>query len=89
MKWEKPDGVIEYGMSGCCCPPGVKRGGLHTCACTSWYRVNGGEWKHLRRWYDFQVFAEAAESCADFTRGMEDFENYQTTHDLAARNDNP
>lgn len=48
MKYEKPDGVIETGISGCCCPPGVKRGGQHTNSGTSWWRIDDSEWKHCR-----------------------------------------
>jgi hypothetical protein len=39
MTFTKPDGVIELEASGCCCPPGAKRGGIHTRGFTHWYRV--------------------------------------------------
>lgn len=49
MKYEKPDGVIETGFSGCCCPPGVKRGGQHTNSGTSWWKTDDGEWQACHR----------------------------------------
>lgn len=42
MKYEKPDGIIEFGCSGCCCPPGIRRSGQHTNSGTSWWRINYG-----------------------------------------------
>jgi hypothetical protein len=48
MKYEKPDGVIETGFSGCCCPPGGRRRGQHTNCGTSWVRVDDEEWQACR-----------------------------------------
>jgi hypothetical protein len=48
MKYVKPDGVIETGFSGCCCPPGLRHGGMHTNGITTWWKVDGGEWKPSR-----------------------------------------
>ena len=48
MKYEKPDGVISVQMSGCCCPPGLRHGGMHTNGITTWWRIDDGEWKTSR-----------------------------------------
>jgi hypothetical protein len=71
MTYEKPDGVIEYGCSGCCCPPGERRAGLHTNSGTSWYRVKAGPWKGITHLGDFRTFAAASETCAEFSLAME------------------
>lgn len=43
----KVGGEIEYGISGCCCPPDERRPGQHTNATTRWWRANGGPWRPL------------------------------------------
>lgn len=71
-KFQKSDGVIELGASGCCCPPGEQRPGQHTNACTSWYRTGDKPWCRCRSVASLLVPAEAAESCEDFERYMID-----------------
>ncbi len=70
MKITKPDGIIEIEGSGCCCPPRQRRPGLHTNACTSWWRVNGGEWHKIRSQKDAWILAEAANWVAEFAEAM-------------------
>lgn len=63
----KPDGVIEFGMSGCCCPPGAMRAGQHTNSSTSWYRVNDGPWRRqILTSGSMRTLAMAAETVAEF-----------------------
>lgn len=81
MKWEKPDGVIEFGCSGCCCPPRAPgdppRTGQHTNCATSWWRVVGagddypGPWHPRDRDNHVRVLAGAAETCAEFLEAMD------------------
>lgn len=67
MSYEKPDGTIHYGLSGCCCPPGDKRRhGLHTNSSTSWFRINNGAWHRIPDMNEFRLIAGAAETCAEF-----------------------
>jgi hypothetical protein len=71
---KKPDGVIEFGLSGCCCPPGQRRPGQHTNSCTRWFRVNPpeeseepkGQWKRYQRAVHTMELAQAAETCDEF-----------------------
>lgn len=72
MKFTKPDGVIEFGFSGCCCPPGQRRPGQHTNATTRWWRVNEGAWQPVRRQSHTRTLAEAAETCAEFQQALEE-----------------
>ena len=69
MKWEKPDGTVEYGMSGCCCTPGPRRGGQHTNCGTEWWRVNTGYWFQPSQRFsqrDLRILAECAKTCVEF-----------------------
>jgi hypothetical protein len=66
MIFQKPDGAIELGFSGCCCPPGERRKGMHTNACTSWFRVKDGKWPRDLNPTNTRILAEAALSTADF-----------------------
>jgi hypothetical protein len=70
MKHEKPDGVIELGMSGCCCPPGQRKPGMHTCACTTWWRVNEGPWVRYEDLNNVRTLAGAAETCLEFVEAV-------------------
>lgn len=70
--FQKPDGVIELGISSCCCPPSEKRPGQHTNAITSWYRCNDNPWSRCRSVASLLIPAEAAESCDDFERYIVD-----------------
>lgn len=70
MKFEKPDGVIELGYSGCCCPPGEQRPGQHTNSTTQWARVFGGPWLRIHSLSRTRIFAGAANSCAEFLAVM-------------------
>jgi len=70
MKIEKPDGTIEIGGSGCCCPPGQRGPGIHTNACTAWWRVNDGTWNRLRSQKEAWILAEAANTVAEFVEAM-------------------
>ncbi len=76
MNYDKPDGRIEIGFSGCCCPPGAdRRGRMHTNACTSWWRVvgpvNTSQWFRDNRRNHTRTLAEAANTCAEFIEAME------------------
>jgi hypothetical protein len=70
MKHIKPDGEIELGSSGCCCPPGERRAGQHTNACTSWWRVNGGIWQRDHRISNTRILAAAANTVTEFIDAM-------------------
>ena len=70
MKFQKPDGVIEYGASGCCCPPGERGFGMHTNCGTMWWRVDNGTWHKIRSQHEFMVYAQAAETCQEFIGAM-------------------
>jgi hypothetical protein len=73
MKFPKPDGVIEYGISGCCCPPGEIRKGMHTNSTTSWWRIDSGAWNRIRHQSTFMTFAQASETCAEFKETIEKY----------------
>lgn len=74
MKWVKIDGVIERGISACCCPPDSRKGGQHTNSITRWYRIDATPWQKLECSNNtFNVLAGAAESCKEFLEAMEDF----------------
>ena len=79
MKIHKPDGVIEFDTSGCCCPPNQIKKGMHTNSTTQWFRVNSGEW--LRDFYrnNTLILAEAAVDCADFRNDLEKRKQYGTS----------
>lgn len=62
----KDDGQIEVGFSGCCCPPGQRREGMHTNSSTSWWRINSEPWVNTIHPTGVRILAEAAESCEDF-----------------------
>jgi hypothetical protein len=66
MTIQKPDGWIELGISGCCCPPGKARPGMHTNCATSWWRRDGGEWVSYTRQSHVRTLAAAAESVEEF-----------------------
>jgi hypothetical protein len=72
MTFTKTDGTIEIDGSGCsCCPPGTKRIGQHTNSCSSWWRVNGGEWHKLRTTtLALAIANRAGSNCADFEDAM-------------------
>lgn len=83
MRWELPDGVIEFGCSGCCCPPrepaDPPRRGQHTNCATSWWRVilhAGGPqpWQRRERHAHARILAGAALSCAEFVEAMQQTE---------------
>jgi len=65
MKYPFPDGIIETGISGCCCPPGLNRNGMHTNSSTSWIRLNQGEWKYFRNSTHNRVLLAAAETAEE------------------------
>lgn len=67
--YEKPDGRIEFGLSGCCCPPGERHSGQHTNCATEWVRVNGGTWQRSVRNHH-RILAGAAETCAEFEEAL-------------------
>jgi len=71
MKYEKPDGTIEIESSGCCCPPGKRRDGMHTNSFTHWWRVNQGEWQRYDSLNSTRLLAGAAETCTEFEEAME------------------
>lgn len=71
MKAIKPDGIIELGSSGCCCPPGQRKGGQHMNCGTSWYKINDGEWVQCMRISFVRKLAETSETCASFKDAME------------------
>jgi hypothetical protein len=74
MKYEKPDGIIEIASSACCCPPDTKRSGMHTNACTNWWRVTNGKWHKLRSLTFAMTVANNTEtSCADFIDTMNEY----------------
>jgi hypothetical protein len=82
----KPDGTIEFGMSGCCCPPGEgDRPGWHTNACTDWVRVNSGKWIRLdgfdrtHRRQDIYALAEAADTVSEFVLALPELFFTKTT----------
>ena len=67
MKFDKPDGVIEISNTGCCCPPGENRGGQHTNASSTWWRINAGDWQLCGpRTSQLLQLAREAQSCAEF-----------------------
>ena len=67
MIYPKPDGSIETGGSGCCCPPGARKPGQHTNSGTQWFRVNGGKWvPDYHRHAETRVYAAAANTVAEF-----------------------
>lgn len=73
MKWEKTDGTIEIESSGCCCPPGAKRPGMHTNSCTNWWRVNGSEWHKLSATAIALSVANRAGKTSEFVDAMRAF----------------
>jgi hypothetical protein len=69
IRINKPDGVIEMGISTCCCPPGDKHGGVHTRGFTNWWRVAGGEWQRIKFGIkNAEEFASISKSCAEFAQ---------------------
>lgn len=73
MKIEYPDGSsVEFGSSGCCCPPGERKGGQHTNCGTNWYRVNGGEWVIHSRISHHRILAQCALNAEDFLEALKD-----------------
>jgi hypothetical protein len=71
MTFNKPDGVIEIGHSGCCCPPGERRDGMHTNCATSWWRVGASAWHRFDMGsHHVRILAEAAESAREFEAEM-------------------
>lgn len=64
--YEKPDGTIEIGFSGCCCPPGQRRAGQHTNSATVWWRLSSGEWKIARTQSLIRRAAAEADTCDAF-----------------------
>lgn len=74
MIYEKPDGKIEIQGSGCCCPPGQRHRGMHTNACTNWWRtVRDGQaspWHNLRQHGAALELAQAATTCDEFVEAM-------------------
>lgn len=66
-----PDGRMELGCSGCCCPPGAKRSGQHTNSSTDWYRIDGGEWVQVTRPSSrFRNVARSAKTLAGFWEAL-------------------
>lgn len=78
MIYEKPDGAIEVAISGCCCPPGERRGGQHTNSSTEWIRVIRGvfpsEWENVRDLpvsrSSLRTYIMAARSVSELTDAM-------------------
>lgn len=71
MKILKPDGAIELAISGCCCPPGQMKQGLHTNSTTVWWRVNDEPWQHMHRsMTHYRILAEAAETVEEFVEAV-------------------
>jgi hypothetical protein len=74
MKFIKPDGTIELATTGCCCPPGAPRRGLHTNCGTQWWRIvaegEAGPWSKILRFSSTRTLAAAAESCAEFVEAL-------------------
>ena len=75
MTFTKPDGVIELEASGCCCPPGVRRGGIHTRGFTNWYRIlplgqDNPVWESDPNHSESVRAAEASATCAQFVAEM-------------------
>lgn len=63
MTYEKLDGVIEIGFSGCCCPPGqVREGIMHTNSTTDWVRFGGGTWHRVHRQSWARLYADCSVS---------------------------
>ena len=68
MTYQKPDGTIEIGLSGCSChPPGKKTPGMHANGTSEWWRINDDEWKrtppdHML----FKYFARESASIEEF-----------------------
>jgi hypothetical protein len=69
----KPDGVVEVASSGCCCPPGPKRQGLHTRGFTFWWRTQGLFWNKSPGYTARQLMgcAAVAKTCAEFVKAIE------------------
>lgn len=71
MIWKKPDGELELGTSSCtCCPPGLRREGLHTNATANWMRINGGEWQRVTSQARFLRAAKSTETVEDFEKAL-------------------
>lgn len=70
MIYLKPDGRIEYVLSGCCCPPDQIRAGLHTAGFTHWFSVNEGAWQPVPLHQDFQAFVRESKSVAEFLENL-------------------
>ena len=71
MKYQKPDGVIEIAGSACSCVPGTVVHRQHTNCGTNWWRVDEGEWMPLPRSSGTaRIYAECANTCAEFLKTM-------------------
>lgn len=76
MKYEKPDGVIEIGMSGCGHPPDKPRPhGQCTNSATQWWRVISPlgpptEWHPLRQQSAVMGLARSSKTVANFLIDM-------------------
>lgn len=69
MAIDKPDNIIYYECSGCCCPPGQRKsGGQHTNSGTSWWRLaNETQWYPVTGSpYQFRAMATEAATATEF-----------------------
>lgn len=77
MVIQKSDGVIELGISGCCCPPGKIKKGMHTNSTTQWFRINNEDWIRDFHRNNTHILAEAAIDCEDFRKDLEKRKQYK------------
>lgn len=76
VTFPKPDGIIEFGSSGCCCAPGIRRAGQHTNNVTSWWKIVWLESQERMKWQKCVSLSRAmrqaseAETCRAFAEAM-------------------